>query len=173
MIFFSENRPHRMPEFIASGTALAIGAGALVAGAVGKGVAGAKKAKAIEDAGRAELSARERALQQQIEERRRIEDRAAQAAKPSLREIQATNRLIADNDRNINQAFTSVQNEIRTLEEATDPAIKAAGENITNLIKGKAAAALGPITKQRQRQKAELQNQLKARFGAGDYAKQP
>lgn len=174
MIIFTENQPHRMPQFIATALGLtgaaatAVAGGTVAAGSLaGKIVAGQQQANALEAAGRSELDARKEALRQQIEERKRIEGKATEAAKPSLREIEATNRLIADNDRNIGQAFEAVQNEIRTLEEATDPAIKAAGQNITNLLKGKAAAALGPIQKQRARQKAELQNQLKARFGAG------
>jgi hypothetical protein len=167
MRFENESSPHRIPQFIGTTAALIAGGVSAAASIAGTAIAGSQQANALEKAGNAELAAREKALQQQLAERSRIENRATEAAKPSLRELEATNRLIADNDKNINLAFTSLQNEIKTLEEATDPAIKAAGQNITNLLKGKAAAALGPVTKQRARQKAELENQLKGRFGSG------
>lgn len=154
-------------EFVSTAAVIAGGA-ILGAGSIaGKAIAGSKAARAAESAAQARISGAREVIDLQTQERRRIEKVAQEAAAPSVRELESINRLVDQNTRNLDTAFSALNQELRTLEETTDPAIKAAGENITALLRGEAAKALAPVRRERQRQKTELEGQLRARLGSG------
>ena len=89
-----------------------------------------------------------------------------EAAEPSLQELESIDRLLKSRQTFLDQSSAALEKEKQLL-DAVDPALKEAGRQAFDLLKGKEAAALGPIRKQREKQRAQLESQLKQRLGSG------
>jgi hypothetical protein len=152
-----------------SGTALAIGAGLAGAGSAISLGSGLAAASAQEKAGRAQLAAAEAGLgfaREQIEAQRAERQRLEQLAEPSQAELDNIELILQTTEKGLQQAQSLLDQEAKILDE-TDPVIKEAAANLTNLLRGEQSRFLKPLREQRRRQKAELETKLAAQLGPG------
>jgi hypothetical protein len=127
---------------------LAIAGGVAAAGLAVKGIAGAKAAKA------------KGSIAQQQEAQAAAERQAViSAAAPSVGELQAAEKQMQVADRAIARQ--------EELLNAVDPSLIEAGKQALGLLKGEDVKSLDPLKRNRDRQRALLQNQLRERLGAG------
>lgn len=154
---------------IATGTLLAIGAGTALAGAATSAVSGAMTASAQDKAGRAQLAAAEagvtlarEVVDKQMAERRRLES----LAEPSQAELDNIELMLSTTEEGLRKSMQRLDQEAKILDE-TDPVIKEAASNLTNLLKGEQSKYLKPLREQRARQKAELEQKLAGQLGPG------
>ena len=90
---------------------------------------------------------------------RDISERAMAAAEPMPQEIAALERSVRDQE-------TVIERE-RKLIEAVDPALIEAGKQAYDMLKGKETELLGPIRRQRDRQRQVLTETLRRQLGPG------
>lgn len=152
------------------GTALVIGAGAAAVGGVASAIIGANAAKG---AGEATLSAAQQqvamareALQAQIQARAEGISTAQKAAAMSPEEIKSINNILTTQGASLSASMASLQKQQSQL-DAMDPTVKAAGQNLYDLLTGKAAAVLAPMQKQLDFQRNQLMSQLSSQMGPG------
>ena len=139
---------------------------ALAAGTTGKIIAGGQAARAADKAGRAKISAAEQQIVAQTAERQRIEKLAKQAAAPTQDELDQISALVKTSEDGLARAADLVQREAKVLDDI-DPVIQQSAQNITSLLRGEQATVLKPLRDQRRRQKAKLEQDLRARLGSG------
>lgn len=142
---------------------------AAVAGIAGVGanVFGAlKSSSAIGDAANAQIAATQQALQAQIQERQQITALATQSAQMSPSEINSINSILNTKGAALASTMQSI-NQQQTQLNAMDPNVKAAGQNLYNLLSGQAAATLAPLQKQQQMQRSQQMNALAQQLGPG------
>jgi hypothetical protein len=144
------------------GAATAIGIGVAVAGITGAVISSNKASKAQGKAANAQLqAAREQMTAQEI-----ARENAVQAAAPSAGELARIDRLIKSNEQGLEMSLSELNRNMEIL-NTLDPAIKEAGSQALNLLRGQEAKVLGPLREERTRQRRELENQLAARLGGG------
>ncbi len=140
---------------IAGATAAAVGTGVQVAGAVG--AAGAAGEAAEAEARRLQAQEEQARLEREQAEVRRQE--AIVAAEPTSQELALQEKNLAFQERAIARAEKRFQ--------AIDPAIIEAGQQAHSLLKGKEAAILQPIRRNRERQRRQLESNLRQQLGSG------
>lgn len=132
---------------IAAGVAAAGIAGSAIAGAVGAVEKSDAAGSAFDHAFAAAHAGNEAAK------------RAEKAALPSPQEIQAL-------EGNLKSQEETIARE-RKLIEAVDPAIMEAGKQAYAMLQGQETAMLGPVKRQRERQKQQMQETLRRQLGPG------
>ncbi len=106
------------------------------------------------------------AAESQIERTERIRREAREAAVPTPGEIKALDSLVAQRERAVEQGLAEVQRFEESV-QALDPVIREASEQQLQILRGRAADILKPIRARRERQKAQLEQQLASRLGSG------
>ena len=130
-------------------------AAAIGVSAVGSYLSGRSQAKSM-----GEMAEAERA------EARRTQKMAMEAAEPSYSELSAISRLVETRSRAMQLMEKNIANEERLL-AAVDPALREAGQQAYELLRGKEAPVLDPIRKQRERSRTNLENTLASQLGSG------
>lgn len=97
--------------------------------------------------------------QAQLEEQRRTRAAATSAAAPSPQEIQSLQQMITTNNADIARK--------QKLLDSADPALIEAGHQALDLLQGKEATVMGPMRAEQARQRAKLEDTLRAKLGAG------
>lgn len=110
--------------------------------------------------------AQQSAAREQLEFDKQKMAMAQQAALPNYEEMAAKKRLLDSRNMFLNQQMGYLQKE-QVLLDSVDPALREAGEQAYKLMKGEEAAVLGPIRKQRDRQRIVVENELASRLGSG------
>lgn len=102
--------------------------------------------------------AKERMAQAELEQQR-ADRQAALAAADNPHEIAQLEQMIRMNERDLARR--------EQLIASADPALIEAGKQALQLLQGKEAATLGVVRKQRDSQRKQLENTLRARLGTG------
>lgn len=151
----------------------AVGVAAVAGGAIAAKAGADRQADAMESAGNAQAAAaraetREatRRLEREIAERRRIEERAVEAASRTPNEIAALNRVIRLRDEAYSRQTAELNKQFEIL-DAADPGIKEAGSQLLGLMRGESTKMLEPVMRERSQQKAKLEAQLRRTLGPG------
>lgn len=156
---------------------LIIAAGVAAAGAIGGGVIGLvganKAADAARDAGNAQLTAAREEIAaakerqaNEIAERQRIQKMAMDAAVKSPTEIAAISRIIQTRDTAYAQQKADLDKQTALL-DAADPAVKEAGSQLYDLMKGQSTKMLDPVLKNREIARQKLEGSLARTLGSG------
>jgi len=149
------------------GTLAAITVGQAIAGAAVAGAAGQIGGSLIQGAAAdRSAEAQQAAAQQGIEEQRRTRRLAQAAAEPSFEELGSISRLLETRELALQKSIGALQKQEELL-AAVDPAIKEAGQQALQLLQGEEAKALDPIRRNRDRQRLQLEGQLRDRLGGG------
>lgn len=147
---------------MAAVTAAVIGGTAAVAGGVMAFKGAQSAANATDRAAQTQLSV----AQQQLNDQKAARTTALSLAQPTAQELAAVDRLVTQNQAQLAQSISEVQKGLSII-DSIDPAIKEAGNQAYDLLKGKQAQLLAPVQAQRSRQRQELEGQLASRLGAG------
>lgn len=155
---------------VATGTAIAIGAGVAAVGGVTAAVISSNAAKG---AGEATLSAAQQqvalaqqALSAQIQARASGISTAQSAAAMSPGEINSITKILDTQGQSLEASMASLKKQQSAL-DSMDPSVKAAGSNLYSLLTGKAADVLAPLQKQQEFQRNQLVSQLSSQMGPG------
>ena len=137
--------------------------GAIFGGATGSqssgGIPGTLDEILYGGAGRRSAEAQQRIAEAQLAEQVRTRELATAAAEPSIAEMRQLERSIALNDKDI------VRKE--RLIASSDPALIEAGQQALALLRGQDAAILSPLKNQRAKERAKLDERLRAQLGTG------
>ena len=109
--------------------------------------------------GREAAEAQGRMAEAQLAEQRETRRLATAAAEPTPQEMQQIERSIALNEQEITRK--------QRLIDSSDPALIEAGQQALKLLQGAEAKTLDPIRKQREKERAKLQDRLKSKLGSG------
>jgi hypothetical protein len=104
-------------------------------------------------------NAQEAAAQAQLAEQRKNRKEALKLAKPSAQELAQIKKQIEVTDRAVARQ--------EKLLAAVDPALMEAGKQALELLKGKEAAVLDPMKRQRAEQRRMLEDRLRQQLGPG------
>ncbi len=129
-------------------TGLAISAGASLVGGLFQQDAGKRMANAQQDIANA-----------QLEQQRADRAAAVQAAEPSAMELEQLQRAITLNEQDIARK--------QRLLDSADPALIESGKQALALLQGQEAKVLSPLRAQQAKDRAKLEEQLRARLGSG------
>lgn len=133
--------------------------------AAGVGLAGGAAAGSY-FAGKKQADAQGRAAEAQLDEAQRTRELALSYAKPSLQEIQAIENQIRLSERTLGLQNAALQRD-QSLVEAIDPNIMEVSKQALALLQGRDARTLDPVRRQRQNQRDQLTNNLRAQLGPG------
>lgn len=111
-------------------------------------------------------SAEEKAARAAQREAQRTRNVAMQIATPSFNELQQVDKLLESQARTMQMTEQALAKQFDLL-ESVDPAIKEAGSQALDLLRGKEAAILSPIRKSREKRRAQLESELSQRLGPG------
>lgn len=103
---------------------------------------------------------------QQLERVEAIRAEAREAARATPAEIEALDSVVKQRESAVTQALSETQRFEETV-ATLDPVIREASEQQLSILRGKAADILKPIQRRRERQKAELEQQLASSIGPG------
>lgn len=145
---------------MAVGTAAAIiGGAAAIGGAIGEASAAGDEAEAAAKMAQARQQRADEIARRQQETALRERAEARAAAEPTAQEL-------ATVQQQLDVGARAIQRQEQLL-DAVDPALKEAGKQALALLQGQEAATLGPLNRQRQRQRAMLENRLREQLGSG------
>jgi hypothetical protein len=131
--------------------------------AAGIGLAGSLSgSSAAEDAAMAQKSAAERGLQFQMESRRM----AVEAAEANPEELASIDALIQNREATLGRNGRLIAQQEQIL-NAVNPAIKEAGKQALQLLKGQEAESLSFVRDQRAKDRTKLEQTLQQRLGSG------
>lgn len=148
---------------VATSTALLIAGGV----AAGASIYGANKAaNAATAAGNAQVSAAATAEANQRADRATAYAAATKAAMPSPQEIATTSTMLQRSTADLTSQLAMIQKGQDTL-DSVEPAVKEAGAQTLQLLKGQQAAVLTPLMNARSVQRDKLEQTLASRFGPG------
>lgn len=137
--------------------------GAIFGGATGSqssgGIPGTLDEILYGGAGRRSAEAQQRIAEAQLAEQVRTRELATAAAEPSIAEMRQLERSIALNDKDIARK--------ERLIASSDPALIEAGQQALALLRGQEAAILSPLKNQRAKERAKLDERLRAQLGTG------
>ena len=140
----------------------AVGGGIGIAGGVGQYFAGKNQAEAMQKIAQQQADL----ARQVIEMQRKDRETAVGYAAPSIEEMAQISKQLEMSMASLNSQLASIAKDEELL-HAVDPALKEAGVQAYQLLKGQEAAALSPIRTERERQKQILRSSLRAQLGSG------
>lgn len=152
-------------------TGAVLGGGALLGGVTG-GLLGGKGAK---NAANAAASSQERIAAAQLKFQRESRDLQIQARDHAVQLAQASPLELGQLGVHLDLQDKAISGELDALKrnqellDASDPAIKEAGNQALQLLKGQTSAAAAPVMAARERQRSKLEETLRDRLGP-DYA---
>lgn len=148
----------------------AIAAGGAVSAAVigGNAMSGAadKQAASQQALGQEQLDLAKQEMANQKAARAEAVASAAELSKRSYGEMASIQSMLQTKQQGLQTALGELAKTSSIL-DATDPTIKAAGQNLVDMLNGKAAAALAPIRAEQARQRANLESNLSSKLGPG------
>lgn len=143
-------------------TAALVGGGLLAGGIAGGIIAGGSAADAAQSAADAQLKAALEGLQFQKE----TQAKALQYAQASPQELASIQSILNLQEQTIQKGEQALEAD-KELLASVDPALKEAGVQALQLLKGQEAASVGVARTSRELQRQRLQETLKNRLGAG------
>lgn len=147
------------------GTAINPGVGTVIGGLAGGGL-GILASLFGDDGAKQAAAAQQAIAEQQLAFQKETQKQAQGFAAPTMQELLA----IQDELSQLSRLYTLQQaayTRDSNLVNSIDPNIISAGQNAYDILNGKAAPTLDPISKQRDQQKRQLQTQLAQTLGPG------
>lgn len=154
------------------GIETAIIAGAVIGG--GASLFGASKTAAAQTAaGNATLQAtqlqiqyEQQATQEQLQQRQQAISDAKTYGAATPQELASVSQILSDKTSALTASMTSIGQQQQQL-DAMDPTIKASGQDLLDLLNGKASAMLAPVQAQQAKARQSLVDNLSATMGPG------
>lgn len=148
---------------VGTSSAILIGAGFAGAASVTGGLI---QAGAQGGAAQAQLSASQQALQAQIQARAQAINQVTGISGLQPGEISSINQILTTKSQALNQSLASIAQQQSQL-DAMNPQVKQSGQDLYDLLTGKASSVLAPMQQQLTRQRQELVNSLSSQLGPG------